>query len=102
SEVVERTVVAGHSLADDDDLIDRLLDLGQQVAGDQHGASLGGQTAQELSEPGDSLGIEPVGRLIEHEYLGVPEKRGGQGQSLPHTQGEPTDVAIDGGRETDR
>ena len=63
--------------ADDDHAVDGLLDLGQQVAGDQHGAALlVGQVPQEAAQPLDALGVQAVGRLVEHQDRGVAEQRG--------------------------
>ena len=66
----------------------------EQVRGDQHGPPLGGQVAHEVAQPGDALGVEAVGRLVEDEHLGVADQRGGQLEALAHAQGEPTHLAL--------
>ena len=43
----QRRGVHEAAAGDDDDVVDRLLDLGQHVAGHQHGAALGGEVPQE-------------------------------------------------------
>ena len=63
--------------ADDDHPVGGLLHLGEQVAGHQHGAALlVGQVPQEAAQPLDALGVQAVGRLVEHQDGGVAEQRG--------------------------
>ena len=44
--------------------------LGHQVAGDQDGPAFGGQGLQELADPENPLGVEPVDRLVEDQTAG--------------------------------
>jgi hypothetical protein len=53
-------------VVDDHDLVRELGDLGQDVARDEHRAAAAGEGAQEGAQPADPLGVEPVGRLVEH------------------------------------
>ena len=76
---------------DDHHLVDGLGDLGQDMAGDQHGAALVGQLAQEPAQPVDAFGVQAVGRLVQDQHLGVAEQGGGQAQALAHAQREATD-----------
>jgi hypothetical protein len=76
---------------DDHDLVDGLGDLGEDVAGDEHGAALVGQLAQQAAQPVNALGVQTVGRLVQDQDLGVAEQGGGQAQPLAHAQGEPAD-----------
>src|SRR4029453_18417607 len=78
---------------DDHDLVDRLGELGQDVAGHQHGPALVGQAADQFAQPVDALGVEAVGRLVEDQDLGVAEQGGGQPQALAHAEGEATGAA---------
>ena len=83
--------------ADDDHPVDGLLDLGQQVAGDEDGAALlVGEVAEEAAQPLDALGVQAVGRLVEHQDGGVAEQRGGQRQPLPHAEGVAAGPAVAG------
>ena len=40
------------------------------------------------------LGVQAVGRLVEHEQGGAAEHRRGQGDSLLHPAGEPPDLPV--------
>ena len=63
--------------------------LAHQVAGDQHRAALVGERAQQLADPPDAFGVEPVDRLVEEEGAGVAEQRGGDAEALAHPEREP-------------
>ncbi len=58
------------------------------MAGEQHGAPLGGEAAQEVAQPADALGVEPVGGLVEHEDARVAEQRGREAEPLGHAERE--------------
>ena len=62
--------------------------LAEQVGAHQHGASLGGEVAQEPAHPPDAFGVKAVDRLVEKQHLRVPEHRDGEPQALTHTKGE--------------
>ena len=88
AQLLHRALADQPAGADDDHPVDGLLDLGQQVAGDQHRAPLlVGQVPEEAAQPLDALGVQAVGRLVQHEHGGVAEQRGRQGQPLPHAEG---------------
>ncbi len=71
---------------DDHDLVDDLLELGEDVAGEEDRPPLRGQRAKELAEPADPLRVEPVRRLVENEHLRVAEQRAGEAQALAHAE----------------
>jgi hypothetical protein len=48
-QLVERRLPDRAAAVDDDDLVGGLGDLGEHVAGDEHGAALGGERAQEVA-----------------------------------------------------
>ena len=50
---------------DDHQVVGGRLDLGEQVAGEQYGAASGGEVAQQGADPGDALGVEAIGGLVE-------------------------------------
>ena len=90
AQLVERALVDEAAARHDDHAVHRLLHLGEDVAGDQHGAPLvAGEVAQEPAQPHDPLGVEAVGGLVEDEDARIAEQRGGQRQPLAHAQGEP-------------
>ena len=80
----------------DDDVVDGLGDLGQQMAGDEHGASRRGVGAQEVAQPVDAFGVEAVGGLVQDEDVGVAEEGGGEPEPLPHAQREAADAPTGG------
>ena len=73
-------------MRDDDHVVDRLLHLGEQVRGNEDGMACRRLVADEGAEPLDSLGVEPVGRLVEDEDLGISQQGGSQLQSLAHAE----------------
>ncbi len=79
---------------DDDRVVDGLGHLREQVGGDEHGAALAGQVTHEVAQPGDPLRVEPVGRLVEDEDVGIADEGGGQLQALAHAHGEAADLAF--------
>ena len=83
-EVADRGLGQDAALADDDDLLDRLRDLGEHVAREQHRAAGCCEVAQRVPEPADAVGVEPVGRLVEDEDLRLAEQRAGQAEALAH------------------
>ena len=76
-----------------DDLVDGLGHFGQQMAGDQHGASRGGVAAHEVAQPADPFGVETVGGLVQHEDLGLAEQGGGEPEPLTHAEREAADAS---------
>ena len=54
-----------------------------------------------LPQPADAVGVESVGRLVEQQDLRVAEQRAGEGQALPHAEGEPAGALVGGRLETD-
>jgi len=76
------------SPADDHDSVDGLLNLSEQVAGDQNRAALiMGEVPQEVTQPLDAFGVKAVGGLVEDEHLRVAQQRGGQAEPLAHPKG---------------
>ena len=77
------TASAGRgSATSDDEVVGGQGHLGHEVAGDQDSPALGGQGLQELADPENPLGVEPVDRLVEDQHGGVCEERGGDAKSL--------------------
>ena len=71
-------------MGDDDHAVRRLDDLGEEVAGHEHAATLGGELAQEAAHPCDAFGVESAGRLVEHDDLGIPQERARHREALAH------------------
>ncbi|WSC99953.1 hypothetical protein OG884_35125 [Streptosporangium sp. NBC_01755] len=78
------------ALVQDADAAVQAGDLGQQVAGDQHGgAVLAGQAGQQGADLHHAGGIQAVDGFVEDEQFGTVEEGFGQGQALQvaHRQG---------------
>ena len=78
----------------DDRVVDGLGHFRQQVGRHQHGAALAGEIPHEVAQPGDALRVEPVGRLVEDEDVGIADQGRGQFQALAHAHGEAADLAL--------
>ncbi len=89
------------AVGDDDDVVDGLLDLGEQVAGDEDRFALTGEVAQEAAQPPDALGVQAVGRFVEQQHVGVAEQGGGQAEALAHPHGIAPGAFAGGGRDAD-
>ena len=86
---------------DDDDAIRGLCDLREDVAGDEDRPSLRRERAEEITEPADSGGVEPVRGLVEHEHL-VAEQGRGEAEPLAHAQRVALDAPLRRGRQLDQ
>ncbi len=62
----------GAAVVDEDDVVDRVLDLMEHVAGEQYCAAGMCEPAQERPKPGDSARVEAVRWLIQREDVGSP------------------------------
>jgi len=71
---------------DDHDVIDRVRDLRQQVAGDQDAVAVAHVVAKERPEPADAFRVESVGGLVEDEQTGAAEQRAGEAEALAHPE----------------
>ena len=85
-ELLDRAL--GDDLAEVDDRrqVARLLDLVEQVRGEQHGAALVDQLADQAAELEDAGRVEPVHRLVEDQQLGVGEQAAGDAEALAHAE----------------
>ena len=75
--------------ADDDELVGEHGELGDQVAGHEHGAAPVGEVTQRGAQPADAVGVEPVGRLVEQQHLGFTEQGAGERQALAMPREKP-------------
>ena len=62
--------------------VGNLLDLREHVRGDQHGLPAG-KFADEVANGDDLSGVEPAGRLVEHQQLRLIQQRLGDRDALP-------------------
>ena len=63
-----------------------LLDLVEEVAGDDDGAPVPREGDKQVSDLGDTGGVESVRRFVEDDDFGIPKQRGGDPQPLPHPE----------------
>ncbi len=73
--------------ADHDQLVGDHLDLVEQVGGEQHGATVGGELAQHPAHPVDAGRVEAVDGLVEDQDRRVAEHRVGDAEALAHAEG---------------
>ena len=86
---------------EDDEVVGRVLHLAHEVAGDEHGAPLVGEVAQQFAHPPDALGIQPVDRLVEQQHVRVAEQRRRDAEPLPHAEREAAHPLVRDGLEAD-
>ena len=100
-ELVDRAL--GDDLAEVDDRreVAGLLDLVEQVRGEQHGAALADQLADQVAELEDAGRVEPVHRLVEDQQLGVGEQAAGDAEALAHAERVGADLVVGAGAEAD-
>jgi len=63
-----------------------LLDLGEQVRGDQNGDAAGGDLPDQPADLAGALRVEPVGGLVQDDQLTRLEQAGRDGQPLLHAE----------------
>src|SRR5579875_900018 len=78
-----------------------LLDLGQQVAGEEDGGAVGGQLPDQVADLPGPLGVHPVGRLVEDQQVTGAHKGRGQPEALAHAEGVGPVLLVGRGREPD-
>ena len=93
-ELADRALLDQPAPADDDEVVGHQRDLRQQVAADEHGASLAGQVDEDVADPADALGVEPVGRLVEDHRVRIAEQHTGQPEALAHAERVAADLAL--------
>src|SRR5205814_10131161 len=69
-----------------------LLDLGEQVTGQEYRRPLRGQAAQQPPDFPDASRVEPVGRLVDDQQRRAPEHRRGYPEPLAHALGVGLDL----------
>ena len=102
-----RTISSDRALGDDAALVDDrddvagLLDLVEQVRGQQHGAALADELADQVAELEDAGRVEPVHRLVEDQQLGVGEQAARDAEALAHAERVGLDLLVGARREAD-
>src|SRR5438552_4410450 len=79
------------------DVAAHLLDLGEEVAREQHRHAALAQPDDEVADLAHLTGVEPVGRLVEHEQPRASEQRPGQTEALSHPVAVRADAPVDSG-----
>jgi hypothetical protein len=78
------------AMADDDDLVAGVLDLGQDMSAEDDGV-VAGEAADQLAGFDDLLGVETGSGLVENQDLGVVDNRLRQADALAVAFGELAD-----------
>ncbi len=91
AQVLERALVGEPARAHDRDPVAELFDLGQQVAGKQHGHPPGRELPDQVAHVAHPARVQTGRRLVEQQQLRLPQQRGGKPEPLPH----PVRVAAD-------
>jgi hypothetical protein len=87
-EVLDAGLGQQAALPDHDDVVGGQGHLGHEVAGDEHGPSLGGQGPHQGADPHDPFGIETVHRFVENQQLRVSQEGDADPEPLAHAHGE--------------
>src|SRR4051794_15558712 len=64
-----------------------LLDLRQQMGGEEHRRALGGQFTDQRPDLAGALRVKAVGRLVEHQQVPGTQQRPGEAEALTHAEG---------------
>ena len=89
--------VAGGGVPAGDDHLDvggQLLDLLQDVRGEQHGAALGAHLPQQLHQLHALARVHAVERLVEQQHGRLVDEGGGHLHALPHALAVRGDLAV--------
>ena len=100
-QVGDRALRDDVAVVDDRGDVAGLLDLVEQVRGEQHGAALGDQLADQVAELEDAGRVEPVDRLVEDQQLGVAEQAAGDAEALAHAERVGADLVVGAAAEAD-
>ena len=87
----ERARLQNLPLVDNGDAVAEFLRLFQMMGGENDGGSLPGNVADDVEDVVAALGIDPHGRLIEQQGLGLMHQPNGQIQAPLHAAGESRD-----------
>ncbi len=93
-ELADRALLDQPAPPDDDEVVGHQRDLRQQVAADEHRAALAGEVDEDVADPADALGVEPVGRLVEDHRVRVAEQHAGEPEPLAHAERVAADLAL--------
>ena len=83
---LDRALLDQPAAADHDEILRHQRHLRQEVAADEHGAALLGEVHEDVADPADALGVEPVGRLVEDHRVRVAEHHAGEPEPLAHPE----------------
>ncbi len=89
-------------LVDDDGPVADLLDLVQQVRGEQHGRAGRAELADELAHVLHALRVEAARGLVEDDHLGPAEQRVGDAETLLHAVRVAAHLAVGAVQQADR
>lgn len=73
-----------------------------QVGGDEDRSSLRGQALHKIADPENSLRVQTIDRLVEHQDFRITQQGGGDSQSLPHAERKSFRLLLRHGRQADQ
>ena len=83
---VERTLGEEPAEAHHRDVTAHLLDLGEQIARQEHRGAIGRELSDQVADLAGSLGVHAVGRLVEDQQLTRSQQGNGESETLPHAE----------------
>src|SRR3954469_18429625 len=96
-QIAQRALRHQPPAAHDADVGADLLDLREQVRGEEDGRAFGGELPDERPDLSGALRVQAVRRLVEHEQVPGTQQRPGEAEALAHAQGVVA-VPLPGGR----
>src|SRR6185437_13357023 len=93
-QLADRALQRDLAVAEQRDAVAHRLHAVEEVRGDQHGDTLGLETADHIQKLIGRLRIEPRGRLVEDRDIGALHHHLGKAQPLPHAAREGRDLAV--------
>ena len=92
----QRSLGDQSALVDDDDIVGELFHLAEEMAGDEYRVSGRGPRPQQIAQSANSLRVQAIPWLIEHEHRWVAQQRTGESQTLLHAERVPASVPVRG------
>ena len=85
-ELFDRALLDQPTATDHHQLVGHQRHLRQQMAADEHRLALSGQVGQDVADPADALGVEPVAGLVEDHGVRIAEQHAGDPEPLSHAE----------------
>lgn len=100
-EVVEGALREERAVEEDGDFVADVLDVGEEVGGEEDGFAAGGEGADDVLDLARALGVEAGGGFVEDDEVWVVEEGLREADAAGHALGEVADDAVAGFVEAD-